>query len=65
MLELLKDRIDESGDRQLKKMYRNALDHLDKAHAYYQEGSHEAAATQLQASRQIFNQIKRIIEHKG
>ena len=63
--EIFKNRIDESGDRHLKRMFQSATEHLVKAASYYHENSYGAAATQLQAARQLFNQIRKLIENKG
>ena len=62
---LLEDRVNESGDRHLERMFQSANEHLAKASSYYQESSYEAATTQLQAARQLINQIKKLIENKG
>jgi soluble cytochrome b562 len=64
-IEVYKVRIEESGDRNLQKMYRNASGHLDKAARHFQEGNYDAAATQLQAVRQLMNQIRKRVENKG
>ncbi len=53
------------GDDQTKKSYRAALDHLEKALTFYRAGNYDAAATQLQAARQILNQIRKLLDNKG
>jgi hypothetical protein len=58
----LKEKINASGHRQAGRMHQNAVEHLEKASALYREGNYEAAATQLQATRQILTRVEKLLE---
>ncbi len=60
--DILKEKIDASGYRQAGKLHQNAVEHLEKASALYQEGNYESAATQLQAARQILARVEKLLE---
>lgn len=60
--DILKEKIDASGHRQAGKLHQNAVEHLEKASALYQEGNYKSAATQLQAARQNLARVEKLLE---
>jgi hypothetical protein len=62
MAEHLQDQVDRFGDREIKRQYQNALEHLNKARHMFNQGDFEGSAAQLQAGRQIMVRISKIVE---
>jgi hypothetical protein len=53
----LENKVATSGDAGLEKQYKTALDHMERAAGFFQDGDYDAAAAQLQAARQLLNRI--------
>jgi len=53
----LNDKVIASGNSATKNLYRTALEHIEKASDLYRSGNFEAAAAQLQAARELLNQV--------
>ncbi len=59
--ELLTEKVQLSGNTRIERLYRAALDHLDRAEEAYRAGDHQKATVQLQAARQTVDRVSDLL----
>jgi flagellin-specific chaperone FliS len=57
----LRERVQQSDDRQIRNLYGNAQEHISNARTSFQNSRFEAAASQLQAARLLLTRVSKLL----